>query len=166
MLNKTKLFGLLVIALVMSSCGLSSCTPTEVTVKEDNDGEWRIYDDKDNNQGIWIVKTGKEITWEVTGSDMIFSFPTDMSTYFEFNDSFFTEIDSIYTGPEGETRRIQRIDEGESLSLTVRKIDRDEGFDIRKPPINIMIDYDIYVIDAEKYVIGNSPPYIIVRRSY
>jgi len=29
-----------------------------------------------------------------------------------------------------------------------------------------LIDYDIYVIDAEKYVIGNSPPYIIVQRSY
>jgi hypothetical protein len=168
MRRKVKFFGLIVIAFaVMSSCGLSSCTPSEVTIQEDDDGEWRIYDKRNNNQGTWTVKEGDKITWVVTGSDMLFSFPLDMGTYFEFEDGFFTEIDSMNTGPENDPRRIERVDEGDTLSLIVKdreyaEVERAQMEKVKSDTI----DYDIYVYDAEKYVIGNSPPYIIVQRSY
>lgn len=160
----TKFFGLIVIALSMSGCGLFSCTQTEVTIKEDDDTEWRMYDDNNNNQGIWIVDEGDVLTWFVTGSDMIFLFPRDMETYFEFNDGLFSEVDSIYTGSEKEPRLKQIVQQGDSLRLKIKE-NKIEGDGIR-PPINVAIEYDIYVIKPGKYVVGNSPPYLIIRRSH
>ncbi|NBC03390.1 MAG: hypothetical protein GVY20_06760 [Bacteroidetes bacterium] len=168
MIKKTKFFGFMVVVLaLMSSCGMFSCTPTEVTVREDDDGEWRIYDNSGNNQGSWTVEEGDIITWEVTGSDMLFSFPLDMGTYFELNDQLFADIDSVYTGPDNEERRIHLVEEGEFLRLTVQKLENSDLENRESGKVDtVMIDYDIYVFDAEKYVIGNSPPYIIIQRSY
>ena len=165
MRNKIKLFGLLVMALVMSSCGLYSCTPTEVTVKEDNDGEWRIYDNDGTNQGTWIVDEGEVLTWIVTGSEMDFLFPPDMGTYFEFSDGLFTKIDTVDIGGESISRRFQRIEEGDSLRLELKEREIDDDYDMRKPPVNVAFEYDIYVVKPGKYVVGNSPPYLIIRRS-
>lgn len=166
MLNKTKLFGLLVIAVVMSSCGLSSCTPAEVTVREDNDEEWRLYDKDGNNQGTWIVDGGEEVIWVVTGSDMDFIFPEDMDTYFEYRDGLFAKVDSVEIEGQFEPKRVQRIAEGDSLHFKIKERKIEDDSDRRRPPVNQAIEYEIYVIDAEKYVVGNSPPYLIIRRSY
>lgn len=167
MLKKTKLLGLMLIALIMSSCGLFSCTPTEVTIEQDDDGEWRIYDAQGNNKGTWRVNEGDEITWNVTGSDMIFSFPTDMETYFEFEEGYFSETDTSYSGNEGnEERRIQEIQEGNSLRLTVKVREIERELAKTESAEADTIDYDIFVIEAQKYVIGNSPPILIIRRSY
>lgn len=159
MLKKTKFLGLMIIVFaVMSSCGLFSCTTNEVTISEDDDGEWRIYDNNGNNQGVWTVEEDTEITWIVTGSDMTFSFPEILNTYFRYEPGLFSEVDSSFTASDGtmEFRYLQTIEEGDSLNLRV--------LDLQKA-VTDTIDYDIYVIDAQKFVVGNSPPYLIIQRS-
>lgn len=158
MVKKTKMFGLIVIAFAMvGGCSFLSSCKTQVEITEDSDGEWRIYDEDGDNRGTLMIKPRHKVKWEVTGSDMVFFFPRGLNEYFNYDSNLFEDTDSLYSGVDGprELRRIQRIDQGESLVLKVR---RDAPADT--------IDYDIYVLDANKYVIGNSPPYLIIQRSY
>ncbi len=141
----------------------------KVTITEDGE-EWRLFDEEGNNQGIWNVVEGQDITWEVTGSDVIFSFPRDMRTYFRFDQDIFVEIDTLYSGPDGnEPRLVHKVAEGDSLSFFVRELEESQQNEseqeMQEENEDITIDYDIYVMEAEKYVVGNSPPYLIIRRS-
>lgn len=164
----------MVIAFAMvSGCVTEEIPPqtitTEVEVREDDDGEWRIYDEEGNNRGTWTVSERDTIKWEVTGSDMTFSFPENMNRYFDYDQDLFNEVDSSFIGPDGETeiRRIHTIDEGDSLNFIIRALNQEQRQEYEMAEVELdTIDYDIYVIDAQKYVVGNSPPILIIRRSH
>lgn len=174
MLRTTKFFGLMVFIFAMvSGCNNDKepqeASTSEVEVREDNDGEWRIYDEEGINRGTWIVDEADTIKWDVTGSEMTFSFPEDMSRYFNYNETLFTQIDTSFIGPDGEmeSRRIETIEEGGSLQFTIRTLSQEQKQQYEMEDVEAdTIDYDIYVIDADKFVIGNSPPILIIRRSH
>lgn len=149
-------FFVVILSLIFSSCE----TVHDVTITESEEGVWRLFDDNNINRGTLVVEPGDRIVWNTTNSDVIFGFPLDMEKYLEVREGEFTKTDGNIDWPESEStdsneRRIQEVSEGEMLRLTVRE-DSPE----------VRIDYDIYIVGMEEFVVGNSPPYLQIQRPY
>ena len=111
-------------------------------IQEDNqDNVWRVRGNNGRNMGRLNVNRSDEdqINWMAIRSDMVFTFDKDVSQYFTFSDSLFAD---------GYT---QRLNANDRLRLTVRP---DAPADT--------LTYNVFVIDAQKYVVGNSPPRIVI----
>lgn len=111
-------------------------------IQEDSqDNTWRVRGNNGRNMGTINSNRADEdqINWLAIQSDMVFSFDKDVNDYFTFNDSLFTD---------GYT---QRLNANDKLQLTVRA----------DAPSDTLI-YNVFVIDAQKYVVGNSPPKIVI----
>ncbi|GEM_PF-521444 len=111
-------------------------------IQEDNqDNTWRVRGNNGRNMGTINSNRSDEdqINWLAIQSDMVFSFDKDVNDYFTFSDSLFTD---------GYT---QRLNTNDMLQLTVRA----------DAPRDTLI-YNVFVIDAQKYVVGNSPPKIVI----
>ena len=111
-------------------------------IQEDNqDNTWRVRGNNGRNMGTINSNRADEdnINWLAIRSDMVFSFDKDVSDYFTVDDSLFTD---------GYT---QRLNANDRLQLTVRA----------DAPRDTLI-YNVFVIDAQKYVVGNSPPKIVI----
>ena len=111
-------------------------------IQEDNqDNAWRVRGNNGRNMGTINSNRADEdnINWLAIRSDMVFSFDKDVSDYFTVDDSLFTD---------GYT---QRLNANDRLQLTVRA----------DAPRDTLI-YNVFVIDAQKYVVGNSPPKIVI----
>lgn len=114
-----------------------------VKIQKDNqDNVWRVRDNEGKNMGtISASKSQKDkINWQSVGSAMVFTFDKNVSRYFEFHEGLFED---------GYT---QRVDANKKLRLTVRE----------DAPQDTLI-YNVFVIEAEKYVVGNSPPKVIIQ---
>lgn len=111
-------------------------------IQEDNqDNEWRVIGNNGQNSGTLNTKRADNdrISWLAMGSDMVFTFNKDVNDYFEFEEGIFRDG---YTQELGNRDRIR---------LTVRE----------DAPSDTLI-YNVFVVDAGKFVVGNSPPRIII----
>ncbi|NGP76107.1 hypothetical protein G3570_05660 [Balneolaceae bacterium YR4-1] len=114
-----------------------------VRIQEDNqDNTWRVKDNEGRNMGTINANRNDsdQINWLTVGSDMVFTFDKDVNRYFEFEEGLFED---------GYT---QRVEANKRISLTVRE----------DAPADTLI-YNVFVISAEKYVVGNSPPKVVIR---
>lgn len=111
-------------------------------IQEDNqDNEWRVRGNNGQNRGsLNTNRSDKDrISWRAMGSDMVFTFNKDVNDYFEIEEGMFED---------GYT---QRLDSRDRIRLTVRE----------DAPSDTLV-YNVFVIDAGKYVVGNSPPRIVI----
>lgn len=110
--------------------------------KDSQDNIWRVRGNEGRNMGTINAKksTRDQINWQTIGSDMVFSFDKDVNKYFEFEEGLFED---------GYT---QRVEANKMIRLTVRE----------DAPSDTLI-YNVFVITAEKYVVGNSPPKVVIR---
>lgn len=110
--------------------------------KDNQDDVWRVRDNEGRNMGtINVNRSDKDqINWQTVGSAMVFTFDKDVNRYFEFDEGLFED---------GYT---QRVDANKKIRLTVRE----------DAPTDTLI-YNVFVITAEKYVVGNSPPKVVIR---
>lgn len=126
------------------------------TVSRSLDSSWRVF------VGAQIVNTGDKIEWTAVGSDMIFGIPKGFEEYFVNGNDLFTGIDSSLNWPEPEIELTsdewltKRIVEGESMHLEINP----EVEDGR------IVPYNIYVINEQTFVVGNSPQRIVIQRPY
>ena len=111
-------------------------------IQEDNqDNLWKVRSNNGRNMGSFNTNRSDkdQINWLARGSDMVFTFNKDVNDYFEFDEGLF---DDGYT---------QRVGSNERLRLTVRE----------DAPADTLV-YNVFVIGAQQYVVGNSPPKIII----
>lgn len=114
-----------------------------VKIQKDNqDNIWRVRGTEEENMGTINANKGTkdQINWQSVGSAMVFTFDKDINRYFEFDEGLFQD---------GYT---QRLDANKKLRLTVRE----------DAPQDTLI-YNVFVIQAEKYVVGNSPPKVVIQ---
>lgn len=111
-----------------------------VKVEYDNrDNTWRVRDNEGQNRGTLKVKRKDNISWHAKGSEMIFTFSENVDRYFEYDEGLFEDGTS------------QVVADDKKLRLTLR----DDA------PQDTLI-YQVYVMDADTFVIGNSPPRVII----
>lgn len=110
-----------------------------VKIEKDRDGIWRVRDTAGANKGTMKVNKRDTINWHAKGSEMIFIFSKDVSKYFTFEDSLFTD------------GRHQKIEKNKMLKLT-----------IKDSVLADTLHYEVYVVGADELVVGNSPPKIII----
>lgn len=111
-------------------------------IQEDNqDNLWKVRGNNGRNMGSFNTNRSDKdrINWLARGSDMVFSFNKDVNDYFEFEEGLFED---------GYT---QRLASNERLRLTVRE----------NAPADTLL-YNVFVIDAQQFVVGNSPPRIVI----
>lgn len=134
-------FFLLTAGLMYTSSDSLEMEATEnVKIQEDSDGIWRIRDNNGNNKGTMRVKKNDKINWHAMGSAMEFRFHKDVNAYFNYESGMFAN---------GKT---QMIEKSKMLRLTLKE----------NAPQDTLT-YDIYVVDADTFVVGNSPPILIIR---
>lgn len=107
--------------------------------KEQPSGIWRVHDNEGNNRGTLIAKKADKIFWQPQGSEMVFMFSKNVGKYFTFEDGKFSDGHS------------QSVANNDMLKLTVRE----------DAPSDTLI-YRVYVVSADTFVVGNSPPKIII----
>lgn len=112
-----------------------------VKIEKDKDDNWRVRDNSGNNKGTMRVKGTDKINWHAKGSDMVFIFSKDVADYFDFEEGIF------------EDGRTQKIDRSKMLRVELKK-NAPEG----------TLEYEVYVVDAGRSVVGNSPPKIIIMK--
>ena len=111
-----------------------------VKIQKDSDGIWRIRDKNGRNKGKMHVGKKDKIYWQAHGSAMEFRFHKNVDTYFTYDDGLFAD------------GRTQMIKNNKKLRLTLKN----------DAPQDSLV-YDIYVVDADTFVVGNSPPVLIIR---
>ncbi len=110
-----------------------------VKIDKDANGIWRVMDDNGVNKGMMKVKPMDKVNWHAKDSDMVFTFSKDVNAYFSFESGLFAD---------GKTQKIAK-----SMMLKVTLKDN--------APKDSLV-YEVYVVDADAYVVGNSPPVLIV----
>lgn len=111
-----------------------------VKIEETRDGTWRVRDINGNNQGRMKVNRKDKISWHALGSDMVFTFSENVDDYFDFEDGMFED---------GQSQRIER---SKRLRVTLKD----------NAPKDTLV-YEVYVAEADTYVVGNSPPVLIIQ---
>ncbi len=150
-MNKKLIYTIMIAILFSVSAGMVNYNldawklPATINVriqKDNQDNIWRVRGNEGNNMGTINANksTRDQINWQIIGSDMVFSFDKDVNKYFEFEEGLFED---------GYT---QRVEANKMIRLTVRE----------DAPSDTLI-YNVFVIAAEKYVVGNSPPKVIIR---
>ena len=117
-----------------------SMRTVNVKIEEDNrDNKWRVRDNAGVNRGTINVKKMDQINWQAKGSDMVFTFSKDVNQYFNFEEGLFDD------------GRNQEIAKSKKLRVTLKS----------DAPSDTLI-YQVYVVEADTFVIGNSPPKVII----
>ena len=111
-----------------------------VKIEKAEDNSWRVRDNNGKNKGTMEVQPGDKINWHINGSDMVFIFKEDLKEYFDFDRGKFGD------------GRTQKMKKREMLRVTVKE-NAPKG----------TLEYEVYVMEDNKSVIGNSPPKIIIR---
>ena len=112
-----------------------------VKIQKDNrDNTWRVKDNRGNNKGTIVSSRKDIINWQTIRSEMIFTFSEGVDAYFTYEDGLF------------EDGRSQRVEADKKLRLTVKE---DAPQDT--------LEYTVYVVIADTFVVGNSPPKLIIR---
>ena len=150
-MNKKYIYALLVTFLFSVTAGMvyieteseDARATVNVKIQEDNqDNTWRI---KSNNgqRNMGTINTNRSdkdrIFWQAIGSDVYFSFDKNVNDYFTFDEGLFED---------GYT---QRLGANEKLRLEVLETAPEDT-----------LTYTVFVIAAEQYVVGNSPPRIVI----
>ena len=142
MINKSrKSIGMIMIMVFFIS--IISCDNDAITfnleVVETQNNIWRIVDSQGNNRGTLEVIPNDVVNWTASGSDLEFRFQTDIRNYFEYENNHFND------------GRTQTLNDGDTLSLTIRD----------NAPKDTLV-YQVYVAIADTFVVGNSPPVMII----
>jgi len=117
-----------------------SMRTVNVKIEEDNrDNKWRVRDNLGVNRGTINVKKLDKINWQAKGSDMVFTFSKDVGQYFDFEEGLFSD------------GKNQEISKSKMLRVTLKS----------DAPSDTLI-YQVYVVEADTFVIGNSPPKVII----
>ena len=117
-----------------------SMRTVNVKIEEDNrDNKWRVRDNAGVNRGTINVKKMDQINWQAKGSDMVFTFSKDVGQYFDFEEGLFSD------------GKNQEISKSKMLRVTLKS----------DAPSDTLI-YQVYVVEADTFVIGNSPPKVII----
>ena len=139
-------FGLLLLALIFAGIGINMTIAEDilrtvnVKIEEDrNDNTWRVRDNEGRNRGTMKVKRMDKINWQAKGSDMVFTFSKDVNQYFNFDEEVFKD---------GKT---QEITDSKKLRVTLKP----------DAPKDTLV-YQVYVVKADTFVIGDSPPKVII----
>jgi len=138
--------GLVVVVVIFAAKDINmtiaedSMRTVNVKIEEDNrDNKWRVRDNAGVNRGTINVKKMDQINWQAKGSDMVFTFSKDVNQYFDFDDGLFSD------------GRNQEIAKSKKLRVTLKS----------DAPSDTLI-YQVYVVEADTFVIGNSPPKVII----
>jgi len=138
--------GLVVVVVIFAAKDITmtiaedSMRTVNVKIEEDNrDNKWRVRDNAGVNRGTINVKKMDQINWQAKGSDMVFTFSKDVNQYFDFDDGLFSD------------GRNQEIAKSKKLRVTLKS----------DAPSDTLI-YQVYVVEADTFVIGNSPPKVII----
>ena len=143
---KNKILGILLISTVLVISGFVASSDgllvtINVKIQQDNsDDTWRVKDNEGRNMGTIVSSKRDVINWQTIGSDMIFTFPSNFRDYFVVEEGQFANGNS------------QRVEANKKLRLTIKA---DAPADT--------LTYEVYVVDADEYVIGNSPPKVIIQ---
>lgn len=119
----------------------STLATLNLRVEKDSEGIWRVRDLNGHSQGVVNAASNDNINWQTRNSEVVFAFPKDVDTYFEFRGGLF------------EDGRTQRVSRNGNLRLTVKE---DAPSDT--------LHYEIFVVSEGKFVQGNSPPVIIIKK--
>lgn len=147
-MNRKSIYILVLAAFFIASAGLIFIAPSgsilstmSVKIEKDKDtGIWRVRDKKGRNKGTMNVNKKDKIEWLAKGSDMVFTFSEPVQTYFEVEEGQFNDGVS------------QKVGRDKKLKLTVKA----------SAPSDTLI-YQVYVVAADTFVVGNSPPKIIIK---
>ena len=156
---------LILFSLIFSLTFFISCkkkTTHNLTVKQDEDGIWRVMDEKDNNKGILTVFRGDTINWHFATSTAQMGFFKDLNRYFRFERGLFDETPAdIIRRFDGSRRdlgqifresRSQFIEMEDTITLTVKD----------KAPADTLV-YQIYIAEEDTFVVGDSPPMLDIQ---
>lgn len=111
-----------------------------VRIEPDNEGVWRVRSLNGRSKGT-IRSSGKDkINWQIRKSDVEFTFYGNVDDYFEYDEGMFREGNS------------QKVTQGGVFSVRIKE-DAPKG----------MLVYDVRIGDSDEYVVGNSPPVLIIR---
>lgn len=111
-----------------------------VKIVKDNDDIWRVRDTKNNsNRGVMRVRSADRIFWQPQGSRVQFQFHKNATDYFEYDEGLF------------EDGRTQIVDNNDMLRVAIKE----------SAPRDSLV-YDVYVYADDAYVVGSSPPVMIV----
>ncbi|MFN1835651.1 hypothetical protein AB2B38_010345 [Balneola sp. MJW-20] len=151
-MNKQKTLMLMLISFFMISAGMIFLSEDPIpegnratinaNIMEHSDGTWRVKDNNGNITATIVAAKADNINFRVIGSDAIFSFPEGF------------DIHKHFIVPEGVfvNTRNHRLSANQTLRL-----------DVRPDAPAVQTNYDVYVLRDSKYVIGNSPPVLIIR---
>jgi len=139
-------FGLILLVLIFTDIGINmtiaedTLRTVNVKIEEDrNDNTWRVRDNEGKNRGTMKVKRMDTINWQAKGSDMVFTFSKDVNQYFTFDEEMFKDGKS------------QELTESKKLRVTLKS----------DAPQDTLV-YQVYVVEADTFVVGDSPPKVII----
>lgn len=111
-----------------------------VKIEQDRDTNiWRVRDNTGKNRGTLKVKKKDKIKWQAKGSDVKFTFSKPVAEYFTYDEGQFADGSTQFLGSS------------KTLSLTVKQ----------DAPSDTLI-YEVYVVKSDTFVVGNSPPKLII----
>jgi len=111
-----------------------------VRIEQDSEGVWRVRDVNGRSQGTIRSSANDRVNWQVRESDVEFTFYGNVDDYFEYDEGMFQDGNS------------QKISEGGVFSVRIKE----------NAPKGMLV-YDVRIGDSDEYVIGNSPPVMIIR---
>ncbi len=111
-----------------------------VRIEQDSEGVWRVRDVNGRSQGTIRSSANDRVNWQIRESDVEFTFYGNVDDYFEYEEGMFLDGNS------------QKMSEGDVFSVTIKE-DAPKG----------MLVYDVRIGDSDEYVVGNSPPVMIIR---
>lgn len=126
--------------IIFTKSGGKLLATENVKIQEDEDGIWRIRDKEGYNRGKMVVQRKDRIYWQAHGSAMEFRFHENVDDYFTYDHGLF------------EDGKTQMVDDNKKLRLTLKS----------DAPKDTLV-YDVYVVEADTFVVGDSPPVLIVR---
>lgn len=103
-----------------------------------SDRYWRVWDAGGTNRGNLRVARSSSINWRAHRSDMLFTFEGDVDDYFTYEAGTFS----------GDSARVS---DNDWLRVTLR----DDA------PRDTLV-YQVFVVNADTFAVGNSPPVLIV----
>jgi len=111
-----------------------------VRIEQDNEGIWRVRSLNGQSQGTIRSSANDRINWQIRESDVEFTFYGNVDDYFEYDEGMFQNGNS------------QKISRGGVFSVRIKE-DAPKG----------MLVYDVRIGDSDEFVVGNSPPVLIIR---
>lgn len=111
-----------------------------VRIEQDREGVWRVRSLNGRSQGTIRSSANDKINWQIRESDVEFTFYGNVEDYFEYDEGMFQNGNS------------QKVRQGGVFSVRIKE-DAPKG----------MLVYDVRIGDSDEFVVGNSPPVLIIR---